>query len=160
MKTVQITVEVKRIRTDKAAEEFAQHLAEHVMETFNDDDSIAACHYKTVPNRPRANPLTPEQQRALVDALTQVVEHEIEQHDESRNFHNDDIDSWADLLQSIVGQPFPHTDSRHRGVACAQCNGIIEDEEAGQSTFCGSIHTACMSDHCAQCDVCAAEEEE
>ena len=53
MKTVQITVKVNKLKTLKEAEEFGQSLAEHVMETFNDDDSIKACFYKTISNRPR-----------------------------------------------------------------------------------------------------------
>lgn len=49
MKTVQISVTVPTLRTNKEAEEFAQALAEHVLETFNDDDSITACYYRTQP---------------------------------------------------------------------------------------------------------------
>lgn len=45
---VQINIEVYGLESESDRVDFAQSVAEHLLETFNDDESIKACHYKLV----------------------------------------------------------------------------------------------------------------
>lgn len=45
MKTIQLTIELPRCRSKNAALEIAEAAAEHLRETFNDDDSLAQIRY-------------------------------------------------------------------------------------------------------------------
>ena len=45
---VQLVLDIPKLKTTKEAQDFASNLCEHVVETFNDDNSIRAMQY-TVP---------------------------------------------------------------------------------------------------------------
>ncbi len=42
----------------------------------------------------------------------------------------------------------------HEGVQCAECNKVIKDEDEGESTYCGSMHSVCREDHNSHCGCC------
>jgi hypothetical protein len=43
---VQLSIDVKNLRGYQAGSEFAQSVAEHIKETFNDDNSIGGIYFK------------------------------------------------------------------------------------------------------------------
>lgn len=51
---------------------------------------------------------------------------------------------WEDLEHEL----------RHESVECAECNQLIEHEEDGESTYCGSMHHHCRRAHNAHCGAC------
>lgn len=91
MKTIQLTLKVKTLKTKQEAEDFGAGAAEHLMETFNDDDSIAACYYKTIPNRPRAIlAVVPDLLEHLKEAVSSLNYHAPDRFDDAeheRNWH-------------------------------------------------------------------------
>ena len=48
MRQIQLTIALKRCQSDKSALESAQAAGEWLMETFNDDNSLATIHYKVL----------------------------------------------------------------------------------------------------------------
>ncbi len=40
------------------------------------------------------------------------------------------------------------------GLECAECGQIIAAEAEAESTYCGSLHPACVGEHCAHCTIC------
>ena len=50
MKTIQLTIPLPRCRRSTDARDIAQAAAEHLMETFNDDDSLGAIAYAVIPS--------------------------------------------------------------------------------------------------------------
>jgi hypothetical protein len=49
MRTITITVDVKKLKTDQEALEFAQNLSEHICGTFNDDNSLYCVRFGVEP---------------------------------------------------------------------------------------------------------------
>lgn len=47
--------------------------------------------------------------------------------------------------------------SLHAGVDCAHCDRAITEESDGHSTFCGSMHTDCITAHGKSCEACRNE---
>lgn len=93
MKTIQITVKVPKLKTKRDAEDFGQSLAEHIMETFNDDGSIESCFYKTIPS---GRPSIVAQLNAAMDAMQKDPEFE-------------DVDTLAIMEEAISNAITYHT---------------------------------------------------
>jgi hypothetical protein len=72
MRHIQLTIQAKNIKTKQEAEDFGCEIAEHLMETFNDDGSLAGVFYKTVPLRPPKSITASHQQ--VVTALKNLLE--------------------------------------------------------------------------------------
>lgn len=66
-----------------------------------------------------------------------------------------DRDTLDAMKESRLDNENDENDNLHEGMECAECGATIDDEDDGESTYCGSMHTACRDDHNEHCEPCA-----
>jgi hypothetical protein len=63
------------------------------------------------------------------------------------------VEARAGLIPESDWDDLEH-ELRHESIECAECDQLIEHEEEGESTYCGSMHIRCRATHNAHCGAC------